>query len=83
MDPRQAAVAAGLLGARLAVPIHYGPLHEAPNYVQAEDPAGSFESAAAELGVDVRVLSPECLGLGVSRLALLLAAVSVFGHLLR
>lgn len=58
MDPRQAAVAAGLLGARLAVPIHYGPLHEAPNYVQAEDPARSFESAGAELGVDVRVLLP-------------------------
>ncbi len=58
MDPRQAAVAASLLGARLAVPIHYGPLHEAPNYVQAEDPAGSFERAATELGVDARVLSP-------------------------
>jgi len=58
MDPRQAAVAASLLGARLAVPIHYGALHEAPNYVQAEDPAGSFESAAAELGVDARLLRP-------------------------
>lgn len=58
MDPRQAAVAASLLGARLAVPIHYGRLHEAPNYVQADDPAGSFERAAGELGVDVRVLSP-------------------------
>jgi L-ascorbate metabolism protein UlaG (beta-lactamase superfamily) len=58
MDPRQAAVAASLLGARLAVPIHYGPLHETPDYIQAEDPAGSFESAARELGIDVRVLSP-------------------------
>ena len=58
MGPRQAAVAAQLLGARLAVPIHYGSLHEAPNYVQAEDPAGSFASAAAELGVDARVLDP-------------------------
>jgi L-ascorbate metabolism protein UlaG (beta-lactamase superfamily) len=58
MDPRQAAVAAKLLGARLAVPIHYGPLHEAPNYVQAEDPGGSFERAGRELGVSVRVLSP-------------------------
>jgi L-ascorbate metabolism protein UlaG (beta-lactamase superfamily) len=58
MDPRQAAVAASLLGARLAVPIHYGSLHEAPNYVQAEDPAGSFERAASELGVDARVLGP-------------------------
>jgi L-ascorbate metabolism protein UlaG (beta-lactamase superfamily) len=58
MDPRQAAVAASLLGARLAVPIHYGSLHETPNYVQAEDPAGSFERAGAEPGVDVRVLDP-------------------------
>jgi L-ascorbate metabolism protein UlaG (beta-lactamase superfamily) len=58
MDPRQAAVAAKLLGARLAVPIHYGPLHKAPNYVQAEDPCGSFESAGAELDVNVRVLRP-------------------------
>ncbi len=58
MDPRQAAVAAKLLGARLAVPIHYGPLHKAPNYVQAEDPSGSFESAGAELEVNVRVLRP-------------------------
>jgi L-ascorbate metabolism protein UlaG (beta-lactamase superfamily) len=58
MDPRQAAVAARLLGARLAVPIHYGPLHEAPNYVQAEDPGGNFERAADELGVEARVLRP-------------------------
>jgi L-ascorbate metabolism protein UlaG (beta-lactamase superfamily) len=58
MGPQQAAVAAKLLGARLAVPIHYGALHEAPNYVQAEDPGGSFERATSELGVDARVLRP-------------------------
>lgn len=58
MDPRQAAVAAKLLGARQVVPIHYGPLHEAANYVQADDPAGSLQSVATELGVEPRVLRP-------------------------
>jgi L-ascorbate metabolism protein UlaG (beta-lactamase superfamily) len=58
MDPMQAAAAAKLLGADLAVPVHYGPLHEAANYVQADDPAGSFEAAARELGIDARVLRP-------------------------
>jgi L-ascorbate metabolism protein UlaG (beta-lactamase superfamily) len=58
MDPRQAAIAAKLLGARLVVPIHYGPIHEAPNYVQADDPAGALEAAADELGVDACVLRP-------------------------
>lgn len=37
MDPAQAAVAAKLLGAREVIPIHYGPLHAADNYVQADD----------------------------------------------
>jgi len=58
MDPVQAASAAKLLGAGLVVPIHYGPLHEAANYVQVEDPAGSLETAARELGVKARVLRP-------------------------
>jgi L-ascorbate metabolism protein UlaG (beta-lactamase superfamily) len=58
MDPRQAAVAAKLLGARTVVPIHYGPLHEASNYVQASDPPTSLCAAAAELGVEARVLNP-------------------------
>lgn len=58
MDPRQAAIAGKLLGARQVVPIHYGPLHEAENYVQANDPSGTFEAAARELGVEARVLQP-------------------------
>lgn len=58
MDPEQAAVAAKLLGARTVVPIHYGPLHEAPNYVQSEDPPGSLRTAATELGIEARVLQP-------------------------
>jgi L-ascorbate metabolism protein UlaG (beta-lactamase superfamily) len=58
MGPEEAAAAAKLLGAGLVVPIHYGPLHEAPDYVQADDPAGSLEAAARELGVSARVLRP-------------------------
>jgi L-ascorbate metabolism protein UlaG (beta-lactamase superfamily) len=58
MDPLRAAAAAKLLGADLVVPIHYGPLHETPNYVQADDPAGSLQAAARELGVSARVLRP-------------------------
>lgn len=58
MGPREAAAAARLLEADLVVPIHYGPLHEADNYVQATDPAGSLEAAARELGISARVLRP-------------------------
>lgn len=58
MDPRQAAVAAKLLGAKAVVPIHYGPLHEASNYVQSDDPPASLCAAAAELGIEARVLQP-------------------------
>lgn len=58
MDPRQAAVAAKLLGARAVVPIHYGPLHEASNYAQFDDPPGSLCAAADELGIEARVLQP-------------------------
>lgn len=58
MDPRQAAAAAALLEAGEAVPIHYDTLHNAPLYVQVDDPAGSFVSACGELGVRVRVAAP-------------------------
>jgi len=58
MDPTQAAVAAKLLGAALIVPIHYGPLHQAANYRQVEDPAGALKSAARQLDIDVRGLEP-------------------------
>jgi L-ascorbate metabolism protein UlaG (beta-lactamase superfamily) len=58
MDPPQAAIAAKLLGAATLVPIHYGPLHIADNYVQADDPPGALLSAARELGVAARVMGP-------------------------
>jgi L-ascorbate metabolism protein UlaG (beta-lactamase superfamily) len=68
MDPEQAAVAAKLLGARTVVPIHYRQLHEASNYVQSDDPPGSFSAAAAELGIEARVLRPgERFSVGVQR----------------
>lgn len=58
MDPAQAAVAAKLLGAREVIPIHYGPLHMAENYVQADDPPGTLRTAAHDLGVTTRLLQP-------------------------
>jgi L-ascorbate metabolism protein UlaG (beta-lactamase superfamily) len=56
MDPAQAAAAAHVLGAELAVPIHYGAIHHPPKYVQVDDPAGAFAAAADELGVATREL---------------------------
>jgi L-ascorbate metabolism protein UlaG (beta-lactamase superfamily) len=58
MDPDQAAVAAHLLGAHKVIPIHYGPLHESPNYVQTKDPATTLRTAAAKLGVESAILAP-------------------------
>ncbi|MDW5594128.1 MBL fold metallo-hydrolase [Conexibacter stalactiti] len=56
MDPQQAAVAAAILGARLAVPIHYDTLNGPPLYEQVDGPAASFLAAAREAGVTARVL---------------------------
>jgi len=58
MGSRQAAVAAKILGAQTVVPIHYGPLHEAPDYVQADDVPGALLTSAHELGITARVLQP-------------------------
>ncbi|WP_216215251.1 MBL fold metallo-hydrolase [Amycolatopsis aidingensis] len=65
MDPHQAAVAARILGARLAVPIHYQALHRPPYYTEVDDPEESFRLRAGELGVTSRILPPgEWLELG-------------------
>lgn len=56
MDPEQAAVAAQVLRARLAIPIHYDTIDGPPVYEQVEDPAGRFLAAARELGVEARVV---------------------------
>jgi L-ascorbate metabolism protein UlaG (beta-lactamase superfamily) len=58
MSPAEAASAAHILGARVAVPIHYDALNHPPNYEQTEDPAGSFLAEAAALDVDARVFEP-------------------------
>jgi L-ascorbate metabolism protein UlaG (beta-lactamase superfamily) len=55
MDPAQAAAAAQLLQARVAVPIHYDAIHHPPIYVQVDDPAGAFERAAT---TPVQVVGP-------------------------
>jgi L-ascorbate metabolism protein UlaG (beta-lactamase superfamily) len=56
MDPEQAAVAAQILQARLAVPIHYDTIDGPPTYEQVQDPAGRFLAAARERGVTARVV---------------------------
>lgn len=58
LDPAQAAAAAHLLGARIAVPIHYDTLHTVGVYEQIDDPSGAFTTACDELGVVSRVLDP-------------------------
>ncbi|MBB4662606.1 MBL fold metallo-hydrolase [Conexibacter arvalis] len=56
MEPEQAAFAARVLGARLAVPIHYDTIERPPAYEQVDDPAGRFLAAAREEGVEARVV---------------------------
>lgn len=58
MDPRQAAEAATLLQARLAIPIHYDTLENPPVYTQVKRPAEQFVAAARARGVPARVIAP-------------------------
>jgi L-ascorbate metabolism protein UlaG (beta-lactamase superfamily) len=58
LTPEQAAAAAFILGARLAVPIHYGTFNISPNYDETANPEGRFIAAAAARDVDVRLLAP-------------------------
>ncbi len=58
LDPRQAAIAAQLLRARHAVPMHYDTFGKAPTYVQTERPAERFIEAAADLGVPATIVEP-------------------------
>jgi L-ascorbate metabolism protein UlaG (beta-lactamase superfamily) len=51
MLPEEAAVAAAMLHAGLAVPIHYRLIHNPPHYVEATDALERFSSKAIELGV--------------------------------
>ncbi len=56
MDPRQAAEAAALLQAKLAIPVHYDTLENPPLYTQVDQPAEAFVAAAAERGIEGRIL---------------------------
>jgi L-ascorbate metabolism protein UlaG (beta-lactamase superfamily) len=58
LDPVEAVAAARLLGAGLAVPIHYDAIHAPPVYAQVDDPAGAFARAAEAAEVPFRVLTP-------------------------
>jgi L-ascorbate metabolism protein UlaG (beta-lactamase superfamily) len=58
MDPRQAAEAAALLQAALAIPIHYDTLHHPPIYAQVDRPADTFAETALRRGVKAQILKP-------------------------
>ena len=58
LDPVQAASAARVLGARLAVPIHYDTLDGPPVYAQVERPVEAFLAAAADQGVEAAAVEP-------------------------
>src|SRR3954447_7841490 len=58
LDPDRAAIAAKLLGARLAIPIHAEGYEIEGIYEPVPDAAERFAPAAAERGVPVRILEP-------------------------
>jgi L-ascorbate metabolism protein UlaG (beta-lactamase superfamily) len=58
LDPVQAAIAAGILGARLAIPIHAEGYEIEGVYRPVPDAAERFAAAAAEHDVPVRILEP-------------------------
>jgi L-ascorbate metabolism protein UlaG (beta-lactamase superfamily) len=57
MGPTEAATAAHLLQARLAVPIHYG-LHHPPVYSEVDRPAEAFVEAAHAAGIEAQIAAP-------------------------
>jgi L-ascorbate metabolism protein UlaG (beta-lactamase superfamily) len=56
LDAEQAAIAAQLLRARLAIPMHFDTFERAPTYVQGERPAERFLEAAGRLDVPAAVV---------------------------
>ncbi len=58
LDPAQAAIAADLLGARMAVPIHAEGYEIDGVYEPVPDAAERFAAAASERGVPVKILDP-------------------------
>ena len=58
LDPGQAAIAADLLGARMAIPIHAEGYEIEGIYEPVVDAAERFTAAAAERGIPARMLEP-------------------------
>lgn len=56
MDPEQAAIAAGILGTGLAIPIHGEGYYVDGIYAGESDPAARFVAAAEERGVTARIV---------------------------
>jgi len=57
LTPEQAVAAAGILGARTLVPIHYG-VSGMKEYVEVADPIGDLRRAARKRSLQVQVLAP-------------------------
>jgi L-ascorbate metabolism protein UlaG (beta-lactamase superfamily) len=58
LSPAEAAAAAYVLQAGLAIPIHYDALNNPPVYAQVDDPAGQFLAECAALDVAAAVVEP-------------------------
>ena len=58
LDPAQAAIAAGILGARQAIPIHADGYEVGGVYQPVTDPTERFAAAAAERDVPTTILKP-------------------------
>ncbi|MGK2956589.1 MAG: MBL fold metallo-hydrolase [Solirubrobacterales bacterium] len=58
LDPEQAALAADILGASVAIPIHYDGIHQPGIYEEMENPSGAFLEAASARGVETHILEP-------------------------
>lgn len=58
LTPEEAAVAANILGAKSVVPIHYGSLKKAGQYVETTHPVERLESTCEALGIRAMPLEP-------------------------
>jgi L-ascorbate metabolism protein UlaG (beta-lactamase superfamily) len=58
LTPEQAAAAAQVLGARSAVPIHYGTFHKPPTYIAYPNAEAAFAVACRRRGVSAQLLQP-------------------------
>lgn len=58
MDPQEAAVAAKILRARLAIPIHYASLNKPGVYTEVDRPAEAFHIFANANNVEAKFLAP-------------------------